>query len=359
MAIRTIGQTSIGGQDWQICQCSGFTSSKRRRSILVNGYPGYWAGKTKRAFADALTEWYQKKPKHRHIDLKHRLAVDVEGQRVYYMVKTWDAKVIHQIEAILGFRKPIDSVYKDLTLPELVNYAKRQRFLELKGEADKIRRDIQEAEKLLRGSITTYIDLCNDGGLDVETVVAQALEKLSDMEKVEKFELTERGELVVFTNHIFCKPRETDRDIRHIGKFKITIVINKKYSNTTIKYYNLTRKLSGYHSPHVPHHGAPCWGEATRMLKSLYESFMIPELVVVLIQFVESVNLEDAWGKRIWDWPKVSKAEMNKLLGKTKPKTKRVAKPKTAKATRKKVREDVEDQAQTIYAKFMELIGWG
>jgi len=369
MAIRHIGVTEIANAEWQICQCTGYTSSTRRYAIFVNGYPGYWTSKNPGAFEKALRDWYSDNPRRRYIDVVNRIAIDLHRHRVYYMHEEWDHQGgIALIEAALGVPSTVKSRYDGLSLGDIVNLASLSHYKELKAKEDRIKADIEKTEKRLKESMATYREI-NLGGINVEDQVTESLTKLANMDKVEKIELTNHGDLLVFTEPLFCIPRKNKpSDIRDIGKFKIKITINQRYSNTTIHYTNLTRKIGNHHAPHIPGHGAPCWGEASAMLKKLYESFMIPEMVVILIQFVESVNLRDAWGRTIDKWPQVTDKEriliIQKSTGKLKPKekkrhsTRRSEKQKSIKETRQQVVQGVEEGARSLYSRFMEMIGY-
>jgi len=111
--------------------------------------------------------------------------------------------------------------------------------------------------------------------------------------------------LVVVTKTLNCVHPKTKQK-HEIGAFEIHI--SMRYH--TIKWYNQTRKVQGGRSsmnaPHVDENGNACFGNTKELFPMLISKREFASAVELAIAFVESVNLDDTWGKHIVSWPVVA-----------------------------------------------------
>jgi hypothetical protein len=106
----------------------------------------------------------------------------------------------------------------------------------------------------------------------------------------------DRGTIVVFTDTLYCVDPRTSRK-HEIGAFRITIRMDG-----AVTWNNETRKIHGYDAPHVDG-GKACLGNVSEVLPQLAGNYEYAALVMVAIQFIESVNVDDPWGETINQWP--------------------------------------------------------
>lgn len=115
------------------------------------------------------------------------------------------------------------------------------------------------------------------------------------------------GEVVtVLTNTIYCEDPRTHR-YHEIGEMQIQINLEGKDHGITIR--NLTRRntsgTGGIHHPHVFEDGRLCFGNSQSRFSSLIAQHQVAQVLWLAIQFLESVNVADAYGKTIDRWPLV------------------------------------------------------
>jgi hypothetical protein len=108
----------------------------------------------------------------------------------------------------------------------------------------------------------------------------------------------------VYTDTLYCVDPRTN--MRHeIGRFRIEIYIDG--NDNGIRWFNLDRKVNGFEggmqAPHVYSSGKACLGNITETVCELIASYEFAALTMVAIQFIESVNTDDAAGKYIDRWP--------------------------------------------------------
>jgi hypothetical protein len=108
--------------------------------------------------------------------------------------------------------------------------------------------------------------------------------------------------LVVATKTLYCVHPKTGRK-HEIGAFEIHISMRHQ----TIKWFNQTRKVTGgrrgMNAPHVDENGNACFGNTKELFPMLIARREFASAVELAIAFVESVNLDDNWGKFIDCWP--------------------------------------------------------
>lgn len=131
---------------------------------------------------------------------------------------------------------------------------------------------------------------------------AEEYEKLVSLPKVKKVTV-DGGEIKVFTTTLCCVDPRTS--VTHeIGEFEIRIPTSESGS---VAWFNLTRRVNGYASnqsaPHIWENGTACLGNTQEIFPELIASYEFASVALVAIQFVESVNVDDAAGKHINRWP--------------------------------------------------------
>jgi hypothetical protein len=118
--------------------------------------------------------------------------------------------------------------------------------------------------------------------------------------------------LCVVTKKLYCTHPENG-DTYEIGAFKITIHLTEDPSDGSVHFENLTRiveTLDGYFAaPHIrssrgdPKDTRPCLGNLSDKFGPLLEEGQYFAVVDLAVQFVESVNIRDCWGKQLPCWP--------------------------------------------------------
>lgn len=104
--------------------------------------------------------------------------------------------------------------------------------------------------------------------------------------------------VVVHTTDLFCVDPRTG--LTHwIGPFEITI------SGSNISWRNKAAhaRTLGMNAPHVDANGKACMGNMGEVFSTLLSERQFAACVEAGIAFVEAVNVDDSWGKKICNWP--------------------------------------------------------
>jgi len=133
-------------------------------------------------------------------------------------------------------------------------------------------------------------------------------DKLRSLPKVVDIEVT-REEITVWTEVLFCTDPRTDL-VHEIGEFKIAICFGCRPL-----WFNKSRQVSGYYpgmnGPHIHGNGEACLGNMVDAVAEMVANQEYFVLVTFAIQFVESVNTNDSYGKFIDNWPLKKEEEDN------------------------------------------------
>ena len=191
-----------------------------------------------------------------------------------------------------------------------------------KQELDSLTQHVLELQRTLIEKIRCEAELKHSlkGLQDRQTATSAEFEaefnRLFNIEGVESVTAQE-NKLVVNTHHIYIttqKDKYSPEVTFDIGKFRIEIYFNGE--NGGLLFFNTTRKgkgrYNGYnvHHPHVKGNGAPCLGNITGMIAQLIAEYQFAAITALAIQFLETVNVEDAAGKDIFNcWPVVEKSK--------------------------------------------------
>lgn len=127
--------------------------------------------------------------------------------------------------------------------------------------------------------------------------------------KVKKVRVTE-GKISVFTKVLFCQHPKT-KEIHELGEFRIDIYFNETGREDLVLINNLTRRVRSFngkemHAPHVFPDGRPCWGNVKSTIWQQVAAYQFSVVILLIMQFLESVNLADDAGIGIRYWPTVT-----------------------------------------------------
>lgn len=147
--------------------------------------------------------------------------------------------------------------------------------------------------------------------------------KILQIERVKRIEIKDKN-ILVYTKMIYINaPSFADKKIMKIykiGEFCIKIGIE-----SVIKFENLTNNGQGpgytrpvdfnanydynRHHPHIQHNGNACLGTLSPVIPKYLAEYQYSVLVILLIQFLQTVTLDDSAGRGIYWWPIVDKME--------------------------------------------------
>jgi len=131
---------------------------------------------------------------------------------------------------------------------------------------------------------------------DAVEAYGKEFDRLLEVPKVRDVRVRD-GVVQVFTDTLYCDdPRTTTT--HEIGHFRIEF-----QPNGTVRWVNLDRQVNNMQAPHVFPDGTACLGNMHEVIPELVANYEYAALVMVCIQFVESVNVDDSAGTRINDWP--------------------------------------------------------
>ena len=132
---------------------------------------------------------------------------------------------------------------------------------------------------------------------------ADEFRKVKGLSKIERI-TAEREKLCFFTEVLYCKDPRTNKE-HEIGAFRIELYFGTK--EFPIRWFNTTRQVDGYkpgmHAPHVFPDGKACLGNSQHLFTELWAKYEVNAMVLLAIQFIESVNTSDGAGEYIERWP--------------------------------------------------------
>jgi hypothetical protein len=113
------------------------------------------------------------------------------------------------------------------------------------------------------------------------------------------------GQILVDTKVLYCRDPRTGA-VHEIGAFKIQIPTE----GGRVRWFNQTRIVAigdrKMNAPHVAADGHACEGTTKGEWPQFIANRQFAYVVMKAIQFIESVNTEDVWGKGINNWPVAS-----------------------------------------------------
>lgn len=152
----------------------------------------------------------------------------------------------------------------------------------------------------LRGALREEFDLLRLQAAPAEEI-GREFDELTNLANVNGVKV--QGDLIVVSTDILYCVHPTSRVKYEIGAFDINI----DTSTNMIKWFNKTRKIAGgngqMNAPHVDPNGNACMGNTKDLFPALIKKREFASAVQLAIAFVEAVNLDDAWGRYIVNWP--------------------------------------------------------
>ena len=186
-----------------------------------------------------------------------------------------------------------------------------QRLSQLQRELELTQSSIEHTTRTLtdllreRPRLTAQVEALRAAGpRDTEGYGAE-FDKLLEHPKIVDVRFSE-DVLEVHTTDLFVQ-HEDRGTWYHLGEFSITLD-----EGGTLSFFNKTRQVDGYENgmqaPHVFHRGNACYGTLEEVIPSLASQREYASIFVMGIAFLESVNLRDAAGKYLTNWPEVPEA---------------------------------------------------
>lgn len=136
-------------------------------------------------------------------------------------------------------------------------------------------------------------EYCNENGLDDELVKEHSFDKyINNLDDILNSE-----------------------NIFYLGCFKINIDIK----SLNIEFRNLNNTRRSYWSskdnhPHIDNYGKACMGNLSEMVSDVIAHNDLNSLMIILIDFLQSANVEDGAGKFICNWDLVNKNTLTNVL---------------------------------------------
>lgn len=132
---------------------------------------------------------------------------------------------------------------------------------------------------------------------------ASEFDRLAELPHVVKVNM-DGDKITVFTDRMYVEHNGQTYDI---GDFRIEI--DTQGRNGCVKMFNLTRQVNAYKSgmqaPHVFPEGNPCLGNLSEAIPQYIGEYEYSVVVMLCIQYLQSVNTSDPAGKYIEKWPVV------------------------------------------------------
>ena len=191
-----------------------------------------------------------------------------------------------------------------------------------KAELENNRRRVRE----LNLSIITderILNRNNDSISEIEDTLNKELALIISNKKVADVNINSDGYIVVQTKEIFANVLAKDNITRRyrFGEFDISIDV----SNGSIRFIN-RNNVDKRHSvwgdkcnhPHVNEGGEGCLGNASTLIMDCVDRYQWGVLADILINYLESVNVDDSAGKCYYNWDNVD-VDGNKLAEQFKP----------------------------------------
>lgn len=163
------------------------------------------------------------------------------------------------------------------------------------------------------------------------TNIAQAKLDITNMmsiDGVEHIDIDERtNTLYVYTKELTARATGRQSSGRNwkeinVGHFAIALKLGKKqpeirsFQEGTIRVRNMSRMIipprSGQMSREIqaPHiRPFPCWGNIDSTLSQLYAQRAYPEIIMMIIMYLQSYNETDGWGQGATCWPSAEKVQ--------------------------------------------------
>lgn len=113
--------------------------------------------------------------------------------------------------------------------------------------------------------------------------------------------IVQDDKIIVTTDHLATYPLRDGR-IADLGIYRIVIPVGSGIPTA----HNLTRSVRGFGHPHSHGGGDMCYGNIGSDLATLMGKFEFSLAAQLVIEFLQTINEADDYGKRVRDWPTAS-----------------------------------------------------
>ncbi|MFA5490968.1 MAG: hypothetical protein WC284_17455, partial [Candidimonas sp.] len=186
----------------------------------------------------------------------------------------------------------------------------------VKTQLEQKKARIQESQRQLRDLIrdvehdARYLEMLDSGEKELTDKLRREYASLRRINKIKSVHADPHAmKLTVMTEHLYCENPKT-HILHDMGEYKIDISLARDFG---ITWNNKTRKINGKSHPHVDESGRACMGNFAETVPSLIAKNELVPLIIMCLRFIESVNVNDAWGEQIRNWPEAKDADGNKI----------------------------------------------
>lgn len=199
---------------------------------------------------------------------------------------------------------------KQEQIPDMLSYMIEQERIQIehdKKTLDEVLLDLYHKVAVNEKAKYTAQEKLKSFSLMDKNYKERALEEFNRMEDingVKRIFMKRNSQiLTIITHNLYCQ-ETIDGDWYDIGEFEITIDLAADNPQNAIIWKNLTRKGPGdCEAPHVDNNGVACVGNFSMIVAKPFAEKRISVLIEMAIKFIQSVNVDDEWGERIYHFP--------------------------------------------------------
>ncbi len=218
-------------------------------------------------------------------------------------------QILKRVQTLLSLEKSGDEAKAACFADQCLALAKREL-----PQTDSASAQQELASLLARATAQEKEMFHIESNTDVEA--GKEFDALLNLEKVIDVKVDGRS-IVVTTKTLYCQHPRSGQ-YHEIGAFDIHIFPG----NNSLQWKNRTRLIDGgagvMHAPHVNGEGNACFGNTAELFPKLIADRDFATAAMMAIAFVESVNIEDSWGKHLGNWPVAINPPRDRSGGKSK-----------------------------------------
>jgi hypothetical protein len=195
-----------------------------------------------------------------------------------------------------------------------------QQKQELEQERRSLTQAARETEKTLRNILRNIRDverqLQGFDGVEEEArqTALEEFERILNMPKVVDVAVVDRGDtpnLRVETKELLVEdPRTSTMHV--VGRMRFFLPLTESGSSN-LYFENLDRTVLSRPAPHVFRGGNPCQGNMGEMLPELFVHAEYAAITSIVIQYLESVNVNDSYGRDVDQWPEATDEQIERF----------------------------------------------
>ena len=195
-----------------------------------------------------------------------------------------------------------------------------QRKQELENERRSLVQSARETEKTLRNIFRNIRDverqLQGFDGVEEEArqTAIEEFERILNMPKVTDVVVVNRRDtpdLRVETKELLVEDPRTEK-MHVVGRMRFFLPLTEN-GNSGLHFENLDRTVLRRPAPHVFRRGNPCQGNMAEMLPELFVHAEYAAIVSIVIQYLESVNVNDSYGREVDQWPEATDEQIERF----------------------------------------------